>query len=375
MLLPSRPLGNTPEPAHHRPMSSPTRIYMLGGVALDAITVTGVRARGHHGVHDHERTDGQEFVADLVIHLDTRAAARTDQLDATVSYAEAAEVMVEEIAGPPADLIETVAERIARRVLGFPRVKAVDVTIHKPDAPVGVPFDDVSVTIRRDHLHGDAWDRLRVASAGINMGSYSPQEGEDPLDARPSTPADAVIALGSNMGDSADILASAIGHLERVPGIDVVAHSPLARTAPVGGPEQPDFLNAVIRVRTSLSPRGLLQACMGVEMIHGRQREGVNAPRTLDLDLIDYAGIRAESDDLVLPHPRAAERAFVLAPWAAMEPEATFPGGVAGENIVVAEAAAAAADAAGIEFVADPWDRAIAHNANVSVMTPPAPHA
>jgi dihydroneopterin aldolase len=116
---------------------------------VDEIRLTGVRARGHHGVHPEERRDGQMFVVDAVIGLDLSGAAASDDLSLTVDYAKVASAIVAEIVGPPCDLIETLATRVAERLLGDPRVRVVTVTVHKPHAPVGVPFDDVAVVVTR----------------------------------------------------------------------------------------------------------------------------------------------------------------------------------------------------------------------------------
>ena len=116
---------------------------------LDRITLTGLRAAGFHGVFEHERLNGQPFVVDVVVHLSLADAGGSDDLGATVHYGELAEAIVAAVERDPVDLIETVAERVAALVLGFPRVYSVEVTVHKPNAPITVPFDDVSVTIVR----------------------------------------------------------------------------------------------------------------------------------------------------------------------------------------------------------------------------------
>lgn len=115
----------------------------------DEIAITGIRAQGFHGVYDHERRDGQEFVVDVVLGLSLRAAAVSDDVADTVHYGEVAEDVAAIIAGDPVDLIETLAQRIADRVLTRPLVDRVTVTVHKPQAPIPVPFADVTVTIRR----------------------------------------------------------------------------------------------------------------------------------------------------------------------------------------------------------------------------------
>ena len=115
----------------------------------DRITLTGVRVRAHHGVFDFEREQGQEFVIDVSVAVDLSAAASGDDLGRTVHYGEFAEAVVAAVERDPVDLIETVAERVAAVALAHPAVEEVEVTVHKPEAPIGVPFADVAVTIVR----------------------------------------------------------------------------------------------------------------------------------------------------------------------------------------------------------------------------------
>ncbi|WP_026556595.1 dihydroneopterin aldolase [Arthrobacter sp. 35W] len=117
----------------------------------DRITLTGVSATGYHGVFEHEKRDGQPFVVDAVLYTDISAAAATDDLKKTAHYGEVAEAIVELITGEPFDLIETLTERLAAKILdGFPVVAAVDVTVHKPKAPITVAFGDVTISIHRE---------------------------------------------------------------------------------------------------------------------------------------------------------------------------------------------------------------------------------
>jgi 2-amino-4-hydroxy-6-hydroxymethyldihydropteridine diphosphokinase len=135
-----------------------------------------------------------------------------------------------------------------------------------------------------------------------------------------------VIALGSNLGDRLDNLQGGLDALFDGPGLAFVAVSPVYETAPVGGPEQADFLNAVLIARTWLPDRVVLERCHSVEAAFGRVRDVVWGPRTLDLDLIVYGDEVSDDPALMLPHPRAHERAFVLAPWLAADPDAAIPG-------------------------------------------------
>jgi dihydroneopterin aldolase len=116
---------------------------------LDLIGVTGIRAFGHHGVLPEERRDGQTFVVDVLLGVDTREAARTDDLSRTVDYGTLSAGVHDAVASDPVDLIETLADRVATLCLASGPVHWVRVTIHKPQAPIAVTFDDVTVTIER----------------------------------------------------------------------------------------------------------------------------------------------------------------------------------------------------------------------------------
>jgi len=137
----------------------------------------------------------------------------------------------------------------------------------------------------------------------------------------------AVLGLGSNLGDRLELLQGAVNALVDAPGIEVVAISPVYETEPVGGPaDQPPYLNAVLVVTTAMSARTLLERCLAVEDAFERVRDVRWGPRTLDIDLITYADAVSPSAELTLPHPRAGERAFVLAPWHDIDPDAQLPG-------------------------------------------------
>ena len=142
---------------------------------------------------------------------------------------------------------------------------------------------------------------------------------------RPAGPRDAYVALGSNLGDRRAQLAAAVAALRRTPGIEVVAVSALYETEPVG-PPQGRYLNAVVRLRSELSPDALLERLLELENEAGRRRGPErNAPRTLDLDLLLYADLAQHGPALELPHPRLAERAFVLEPLCDLAPDLVHP--------------------------------------------------
>lgn len=262
---------------------------------LDRIEVTGIRGWGHHGVLPQEKELGQQFSVDITLWLSTAPAGRADRLDRTVNYAEIAADVSEQITTGAHDLIETLAEHIAARVLegrGNPLVRRVGVVVHKPAAPVGIPVGDVRVAITRD-----------------------------------AAPIEAVLALGTNLGDRETHLEQALERLALAPGIEVLWTGPILETDPVGGPDgQGAFLNTVIGLETVLGPFELLAAAHRIERQARRQRLVRWGPRTLDVDVITYGDHRSEDPELMLPHPRAHQRAFVLAPWHEARPEAELPG-------------------------------------------------
>ncbi|HMM96981.1 2-amino-4-hydroxy-6-hydroxymethyldihydropteridine diphosphokinase [Phycicoccus sp.] len=269
------------------------------GTARDRVTLTGVRGTGFHGVFEHERRDGQEFVVDVELAVDLGPAGRSDDLADTVNYGEVGAAALARIEGEPYDLVERLAEVVAEDALAHPEVDEVTVTVHKPQAPVGVPFSDVTVRVVRRR-----------------------------------EPVPVVVAVGANLplgaASPADTVASAVEALSHHPAVHGVRASRLVGTDPVGGPEQPRYVNAVVLARTSLSPVSLLRELHALEAAFDRVREVRWGARTLDLDLVQY-GDPASGTDVVsdrphlgLPHPRAHERGFVLVPWLDADPDAVL---------------------------------------------------
>ncbi|WP_300345296.1 2-amino-4-hydroxy-6-hydroxymethyldihydropteridine diphosphokinase [Nesterenkonia sp.] len=337
----------------------------------DMIRLTGLRLSGRHGVFDFEKEDPQPFTVDAELELDLRGPGRSDDLNDTISYAHIADLIQEVVTRETYDLIEALAETLARAILLHDkRIHAVAVTVHKPQAPLTQTFDDVSVTIRRSRAHVKdlpALDEPRRQVSGVYEGELvdeaasAPSPVEEENEARlttptaqlgpydraslaelsPQAPAEhlrdpdlpaafavrCVLALGSNLGDSRAILASAVQALEAHESVVVVNVSPLASTAPVGGPaNQRNYLNQVVEIETQLSPHDLLDVAQQIETDHNRVRRERWGPRTLDVDIVTYAGATIDSPRLQVPHPSAAERAFVLLPWSWMDPVALLNG-------------------------------------------------
>lgn len=354
---------------------------------FDHISLVGIKERGLHGVLDHERQDGQLFSVDADIYLDMKPAGRSDDLADTVDYSQVSGIISRIISGEPQDLLEKVAAQIAEETLALPNVQAVRVCVHKPDAPLGVEKEDVSVNIWRgldnfktylpEEVEDSQPDTELLDLKEISAAAPSPNQEDiipfdqnnsdtsntdgaqaendpaeqrtkhedsasggldSPLEQVPSAPRQAVIALGGNIGNVSDTFRQVISQLSAASGVGIVEVSPLVRTSAVlaaGQEEQPDYLNAVIVVSTMLSPLGLLDLLQGIEDEHGRKRTERWAARTLDLDIIDYQGVISDDERLELPHPRAAKRAFVLLPWSLIAPTAQLAG--AGEVVVLAD--------------------------------------
>ncbi len=120
-----------------------------GTMSRDQIVITGIRGIGHHGVFDYERRDGQEFAVDITLFLKASSAASTDELSDTVDYGAVSQLVFDRIVGEPVSLIETLAEQIAADVLKISGIEQVEVTVHKPQAPIPVPFENVSLRFLR----------------------------------------------------------------------------------------------------------------------------------------------------------------------------------------------------------------------------------
>ncbi len=263
----------------------------------DEIWLRGISAHAFHGVFPAEEREGQRFVVDVGFATDVRPPARSDRIGDTISYADVAAAVHRELTGGPWRLVETVAERIAAAVLDL-GIGAVDVVLHKPEAPLGVPFTDVELRIRRT-----------------------------PLTVVPAEPVDCVLALGGNLGDVPATLASAVAELAAHLG--EVRVGPLVRTEAMtlpGSVPQPDYWNTVVVARTRLAATEVLALAQAVEARHGRTREVRWGERTLDVDVIRHGRTRSADPALLLPHPGATERQFVLVPWAAVDPDAEVDG-------------------------------------------------
>lgn len=261
----------------------------------DQIEISALRAVAIVGALPHEREIAQPLQIDLTLDVDLLDAGRSDDLDDTVHYGLVADQVVALVTESKDILLERLAARIADEVLTFERVEAVSVTLTKLRPPIAVDAASTAVRIRR----------TRSTSALTARSSHR-----------------AFIALGSNLGDREGFLRAGVHGLG-----EVVAMSQVFETEPVGGPEdQGAYLNMVVEIETSLDPFALLRRCQRIEAEAMRQRVVHWGPRTLDVDIIVYDDVTVDTAELVIPHPRFAERRFVLQPLSEIAPERCPPG-------------------------------------------------
>lgn len=262
---------------------------------MDEIRIEDLKVFANHGVNKEEQENGQDFYVNAVLYMDTRRAGMNDALEDTTNYSEVCHFMNQFIGENTFQLIETVAERLAREILlRFSMVKKLDLEIRKPKAPVGLPFSSVSVKISRE------WHEV-------------------------------YIAFGSNIGDKEAHIERGLAMLNTYPGIIVEKSSEIIRSTPYGGVDQEEFLNGVAAVRTYLSPEELLEVLHEIEASENRERKVHWGPRTLDLDIIFYDNLIQDDEELCIPHIDMQNRDFVLLPMMELAPYKRHP--VTGKSV------------------------------------------
>jgi dihydroneopterin aldolase/2-amino-4-hydroxy-6-hydroxymethyldihydropteridine diphosphokinase len=255
----------------------------------DEIIIEELNVYAHHGVYSEEREKGQNFYVNAVLTQDTYMAGVTDDLEKSTNYAEVCQYITEWMQSHTFNLLEAVAEQLACDILhSFELVKAVELEIRKPEAPINLPFKSVSVHIKR------GWHT-------------------------------AYIAVGSNMGAKEVYIGEALSLLGAEKHTEILKTSNIINTKPYGGVEQDDFLNGVIKIRTLLPPDRLLDFLHEIEQKEGRERILHWGPRTLDLDIIFYDRIIYDDDNLVIPHIDMENREFVLKPMCELAPNYRHP--------------------------------------------------
>lgn len=246
---------------------------------------------GFHGLLPEENKLGQRFNVDVVLFVDLKKAGVSDDMEDSVHYGHAYELVKGIVEGEAKHLIEAVAESTAEKLLhSFDLLEAVQVKVIKPDPPIPGHYNSVAVEIYREK----------------NMNK-------------------AYVALGTNIEPRDEYLTDALRLLAKHQAIVIGKKSSIYETAPVGYTNQADFLNMVIEIDTSLSSIELLDFCQSIEKQLGRKRDIRFGPRTIDLDILLYNQENSNVDRLIIPHPRMHERAFVLIPLREIAPYIELP--------------------------------------------------
>lgn len=256
---------------------------------MDQILIENLQVYAYHGVYAEENEKGQNFYVTAVLETDTRKAGVMDELELSTNYGEVCQFFQNFLTEHTYKLIETVAEKAAEAaLLAFPLVRRITLEIRKPEAPIPLPFESVSVKITR------GWKK-------------------------------AFLACGSNMGEREAYLNTAVEAIGQDDRCRVLQVSDWITTTPYGGVEQQDFLNGAIAIETLYTPEELLACIHGIERTNGRERKVHWGPRTLDLDILLYEDCVMYTEDLKIPHVDMHNRDFVLAPLAQIAPYEIHP--------------------------------------------------
>ena len=256
---------------------------------MDKIHIKDLEIIGFHGAIPEEKVLVQKFVLSFELDVDLRQAGKNDDLTKTVHYGELAQKVEEEFTKTSYDLIEKAAEEICEFVLlNYPLVKKVKLLLKKPWAPTRKHVEYVAVEIERK------WNKVYIAA-------------------------------GSNLGDKEETLKEAIDKIDKRKDCVVTKVSNFYTTDPVGYEDQDQFVNCVFEINTLQTPSELMDTLLEVEKDFKRERIIRWGPRTLDLDIIFYNDIISYDEHILIPHPRAHERQFVMKPMCDINPYYVHP--------------------------------------------------
>lgn len=262
---------------------------MNNTISNDYIKITGLKIFAHHGVFEEETQNGQDFYVNARLYVDMTRAGVTDELTDSVHYGEVCMFMTRFLQENTYKLLEKAATETAKAVLRqFPLLSGIQIELCKPNAPIPLPFENVSVT------REIKWHQV-------------------------------YLALGSNMGERQNYLDAAVHALKQDLEFRNLKKSHYIVTPPYGGVKQEDFLNGAAYVETVLSADELLERLHVIEQGAGRERRIHWGPRTLDLDILFYDDIILDTPRLTIPHIDMANRRFVLEPLNELAPTLRHP--------------------------------------------------
>ena len=256
---------------------------------MDYISIKNLEVFSRQGVFEGENRLGQKYAIDMQLYLDTKIAGISENIDESIDYAKVCHFVNAFVKGHNYKLIESAAERLAEDILiEYKKLSKVILTIKKPWAPVGLPIEEVAVTIER------GWHR-------------------------------AFLSMGSNMGDREEYIKNALKIIEDNDKVDIINHSELIETEPYGMEQQDKFLNNAVEIRTLLAPKEILILCKNLERMAGRVKTEHWGPRPLDIDLLFYDDDTIETMELTVPHYDIENRQFVLEPMSMIAPYLRHP--------------------------------------------------
>lgn len=254
---------------------------------MDKIKIHGIEVFAYHGLFEEEAQNGQEFIIDCEFSLDTSMCR--EEIGKTVHYGEVTLDIVRFVSENRYDLLETLANDLVKLLLEkYKLMTEITLTIHKPNAPIPAEFVDVTLQVIRK--------RTKV-----------------------------FLGLGSNLGNKKEYLDMALEVLNSHEHITLENQSKYIETEPYGVTDQPEFLNAVVKIETYLSPLELLELCQDLETKAGRERIRRWGERTLDVDILLYGNDVVYTEELKIPHPELHKRTFVLGPLSELEPYFIHP--------------------------------------------------
>ncbi len=247
---------------------------------MDVLKIKDLAIFAHHGVYERETTIGQNFLVSATLEGEFLKAAKSDDIEKAVDYGKVCHFMHAYFTSRTYKLLETAADNMAREVLiQFPLIKGITLEIKKPEAPIGLPFNYISIVAKKKRHY-------------------------------------VYVSIGSNIGDKNQNIENGVDAINKLEGCKVLEVSSIFKSKPYGNVDQEDFLNGAFLMETIYTPTELLKVFQELELNAGKGHRTHWGPRTLDLDIIFFDDLVWDSKDLQIPHVDMTNRDFVLVPMA-----------------------------------------------------------